>query len=56
MPAPHWFYANIQYQGYTVGLLIQTADQDEAWHEAEVVCDDFSDQAILLDVQKVVIQ
>jgi hypothetical protein len=59
MAAGHRFYARSQNQGHTVGLLIQTTDRDEASHQAELACDDFddfSDQEILLDVQKVLIR
>lgn len=51
-----WFYVNIMYGGRVLGLMVETAVEDEARREAEEICSWFHELATVVDVKKVVIQ
>jgi hypothetical protein len=51
-----WHYVTIGYCGQQLGLLVETDDEEEAWREAEELCNGFDAQAKVLWVRKVAIQ
>ena len=51
-----WYYASLSYGDKQMGILLETDDEDEAWHEAEEFCDNFSIYAKVITIQKVVLQ
>jgi hypothetical protein len=55
-PANEWHYANIDYAGQSLGLLIQTSDEDLARREAQEFCDAFGGWATVLDIRRAVVQ
>jgi hypothetical protein len=54
--ASEWHYANIDYGGQLLGLLIQTGDEAAARREAQEFCDAFGGSATVLDVRRAVVQ
>jgi hypothetical protein len=55
-PAGEWRYANIDYGGQLLGLLIQTGDEDLARREAQEFCDAFGGSATVLEIRRAVVR
>jgi hypothetical protein len=54
--ASEWHYADIDYGGNLLGLLVQTGDEAVARREAEEFCDALGNCAKVLDVRRAVVQ
>ena len=50
------YYVCVGFGGKQMGLLVETDDEDEAWREAEDLCQSFGEQARTLYVRKVTLQ
>ena len=52
----HWHYASIDYDGHSLGLLVETDNESEARRDAEALCVEFEIEARVLLVTKVAVQ
>ncbi len=54
--AVQWHYADIDYGGYLLGLLVETGDECVARREAEAVCNALGNCARVLNIRRAVIR
>ncbi len=52
----HWHYVSIDYDGHSLGLLVETDNESEAGRDAEALCVAFGIKARVLLVTRVVVQ